>query len=165
MACHKTHTSAEELDRYRSLTRRCAVPGDLATLFELDRTCFGRRAWSLRAWREVVMAPEWTAVVIEIDGAIAAASVLLPAAPASWLASLAVHPTWRRRGLARDLLRDALARSRAASARWVSLEVDCSHHAAISLYAQEGFGVLRRFREDGHWRQEMLRRLGRARRA
>ena len=165
MACHKNHTSAEELDSCVSRTGRRAVPGDLATLFELDRTCFGRRAWSLRAWREVVTGPEWTVLVIEIDDAIAAASVLLPAAPVSWLASLAVHPTWRRRGLARDLLRDALARSRAASARWVSLEVDRSNRAATSLYAQERFGVLRRFREDGRWRQEMLRRLGRARRA
>jgi hypothetical protein len=43
--------------------------------------------------------------------------------------------------------------------------VDRSNRAATSLYAQERFGVWRRFREDGRWRQEMLRRLGRARRA
>ncbi len=125
--------------------------------------CFGRRAWSLGAWCEVVTDPEWTTVVVEFDGALAAASVLLLAAPVSWLASLAVAPAWRRRGLARSLVRDALGRARAASAGWVSLEVDRGHLAAVGLYREEGFGVLRRFREDGLWRQEMVRRLGAAR--
>ena len=122
--------------------------------------CFGRRAWSLRAWCEVVTLPDWTAVVLELDGTIVAVSVLLLAAPMSWLASLGVHPAWRRKGLGRSLLRDAQARARAASAGWLSLEVDRAHRAAITLYRQEGFGVLRRFREDGRWRQEMVRRLG-----
>lgn len=160
MACHEIRTSAGKVDRRRSPTTRLAEPADLAALYELDRLCFAHRAWSLRAWWEVVTFPEWTVVVLEIDGAIAAASVLLPAAPVSWLASLAVHPAWRRRGIGRSLLRDAVERGRAASARWLSLEVDRSHRPAISLYTQEGFRVLRRFREDGRWRQEMLRRLG-----
>jgi ribosomal-protein-alanine N-acetyltransferase len=160
VACKETHTPAEEVDSHRPTVRRLARPGDLTTLFELDRACFGRRAWSLRAWREVVTFPDWTAVVVEADDAVAAASVLLLAAPVSWLASLAVHPQWRRRGLGRSLVRDAMTRSRVASARWLLLEVDRSHRAAVALYRGERFGLLRRFREEGRWRQEMLRRLG-----
>jgi len=161
MARQEVRTAAENPDSGPPPARRLAVPADLAALFELDRLCFARRAWSLRAWCEVVTLPEWTVVVLEVEGSLAAASVILPAAPVSWLASLAVHPSWRRRGWGRELLRDALERARAASARWLSLEVDRSHRAAIALYRQEGFRVLRRFREDGRWRQEMLRRLGR----
>lgn len=160
MACQAIRTSAEKVDTCLSATRRFAEPSDLAALFQLDRVCFGRRAWSPGAWCEVVTVPEWTTVVVELDDAIAAVSVLLLAAPISWLASLAVHPAWRRRGLARCLVRDALERARAASAGWLSLEVDRSHGTAVVLYRQEGFGVLRRFREDGRWRQEMVRRLG-----
>ncbi|HVN75637.1 MAG TPA: GNAT family N-acetyltransferase [Thermoanaerobaculaceae bacterium] len=160
MACTKIHTPAENPDTGAASRRRLAGPVDLTALFELDRLCFGRRAWSLRAWWEVVTFPEWTAVVIEEEQAVAAASVLLLAAPVSWLASLAVHPDLRRRGLGRALVRDALVRARAASAGWLSLEVDRSHRAAVALYRSEGFGVARRFREDGRWRQEMVRRLG-----
>lgn len=107
--------------------------------------------------------PEWTTVVVERDGAIAAASVLLLAGPRASLASLAVAPQWRRQGLGRALLRDAVARARAASFRWLSLEVDCANRGAAALYRREGFAPLRRFREDGCWRQEMIRRLGGAR--
>jgi [ribosomal protein S18]-alanine N-acetyltransferase len=159
-ACQAIHTSAGKLDTPGPVATRCAGPSDLPALFELDRVCFRRRAWSLRAWGEVVTVPNWTTTVVEVDGILAAASVLLSAAPVSCLASLAVDPAWRRRGLARHLVRDALDRTRAASASWLSLEVDCSHAAAVTLYRQEGFGVLRRFREDGRWRQEMVRRLG-----
>jgi ribosomal-protein-alanine N-acetyltransferase len=160
VACQEIRTPAEKVDSPSPTVGRLAGPGDLTALFELDRACFGRRAWSLRAWWEVVALPDWTAIVIEADDAISAASVLLVAAPVSWLVSLAVHPRWRRRGLGRALVRDAIARARAASARWLSLEVDRSHRAAVALYREEGFGLLRRFREEGRWRQEMVCRLG-----
>jgi ribosomal-protein-alanine N-acetyltransferase len=142
------------------VVRRQAQAGDIEALVELDRVCFGRRAWSVRAWWEVVTFPEWTTVVLAGRGEVIATSVLLPAAPVSWLASLAVHPAWRRRGLARLLLHDALARARDASARWLSLEVDRVNRVAVQLYRKEDFGLLRRFREEGRWRQEMVRRLG-----
>ncbi len=133
---------------------------DLAALVELDRLCFARRAWSVKAWWEVVTFAEWTVVVLTASDEVVAASVLLPAAPVFWLASLAVHPDHRREGLGRSLLRDASARARDSAARWLSLEVDRTNRAAVVLYRREGFGVLRRFREEGRWRQEMIRRFG-----
>jgi ribosomal-protein-alanine N-acetyltransferase len=160
VACAKLLSPAEELDTSPPRIRRQADTGDIAALVQLDRVCFGHQAWSLQLWREVVTLAEWTTEVIEDDRQIVAASVLLPAAPVSWLASLAVRPTSRRQGLARLLLRQALARARDASARWLSLEVDCVNRAAINLYRREGFAVLRRFREHGRWRQELVHRFG-----
>lgn len=160
MACVGPLSPAEKLDTCSPRTRRLAEARDIAALAELDRTCFGQQAWSVKLWREVVTLPEWTTEVIEDDRQIVAASVLLAAAPVSWLTSLAVHPSARRHGLARLLLRQALARARDASARSLSLEVDCSNRAAIQLYRREGFTVLRRFREQGRWRQELIHRLG-----
>ena len=161
----KLLSPAEEPVTLPAVVRRQARVGDIEALVELDRVCFGRRAWSVRAWWEVVTLPEWTTVVLTGRGEVIATSVLLPAAPVSWLASLAVHPAWRRRGLARLLLHDALARARGASARWLSLEVDRVNRVAVQLYRKEDFGLLRRFREEGRWRQEMVRRLGGRRRA
>jgi len=160
MPCTRLLSPAENPDTPPPVGRREAHPDDLAALVELDRICFARRAWSVRAWWEVVTLPEWTTVVLTLAGPVIAASVLLPATPVSFLASLAVHPEHRRRGLGRLLLHDALTRARNASARWLSLDVDRQNRGAVAMYGREGFGVLRRFREDGRWRQEMVRRLG-----
>lgn len=135
--------------------------GDLAALIELDRVCFARRAWSPGAWAEVVTQPEWTTLVIRVAGALAGAEVLLLWTPAAHLASVGIHPDYRNRGLGTSLLRDALRRAREARARFLTLEVDRANAAARRLYAREGFGLVRRFREDGRWRVEMQRRLGR----
>jgi ribosomal-protein-alanine N-acetyltransferase len=160
MPCTIFLSPAENLDTPERVGRREAHPDDLAALVALDRLCFARRAWSVEAWLEVVTLPEWTTVVLTLAREVIAASALLPAAPVSFLASLAVHPEHRRRGLGRVLLCDTLARARNASARWVALEVDLENRGAVAMYRREGFGVLRRFREDGRWRQEMVRRLG-----
>ena len=163
MTCQNFLTPADKPGTWAAAVGRRARPSDLPALVELDRACFGRRAWSARAWREAVTTPEWATVVVERGGAIVAASVVVPGPPSANLASIAVGPQWRRAGLGRALVRDALARARAASARWLSLEVDRANRGAIELYRREGFAVLRRFREDGRWRQEMVRRLGGAR--
>ena len=160
MPCTKTLSPAEEHDGPLPARPRPARSDEIAALVELDRLCFGRRAWSLKAWREVVLDPEWTTLVLGDGGEPIAASVILPASPVSWLASLAVHPCHRGAGLGRAMLRDAIARARDAAARWLSLEVDRVNRVAVALYRREGFTVLRRFREEGRWRQEMLRRLG-----
>jgi ribosomal-protein-alanine N-acetyltransferase len=163
VTCQNFLTPAENPGTLTPAVGRRARAADLAALIELDRVCFGRRAWSARAWRDAVAEPEWITLVVEREGAIAAASVLLPDGPRACLASIAVAPRWRRMGLGRALLRDAVARARAAAARWLTLEVDRANRGAIELYRREGFAVSRRFRDGGCWRQEMVRRLGGAR--
>ncbi len=133
---------------------------DLAALVALDRECFGAHAWAPAQWREIVAGPSWRVTVARHAGQLAAVSVLLPAAPRAHLASLAVVRSWRRQGLGRFLLGDALTRAAAAGARWLLLEVDADNRGALSLYRANGFVVTRRFREDDRARLEMVRRLG-----
>ncbi len=56
--------------------------------------------------------------------------------------NLAVHPAWRRRGIAQRLLKEALqqARERGCCIAW--LEVRPSNAAALSLYQTFGFQLI-----------------------
>ena len=160
MGCTKILTPGERPDIAQDMSLRDARLGDLTSLVSLDRLCFGHSAWSARAWWETLSTPEWVTAVLSHRDQIIAASVLLPIHPTASLASLAVHPGHRRKGLARYLLHVAIDRARQAGAPWLSLEVDQANLGARRLYRGEGFGVLRRFREEGRWRMEMVRRLG-----
>jgi ribosomal-protein-alanine N-acetyltransferase len=137
-----------------------ADAGDLAALTALDRACFGQRAWAASHWRELLATVGVQVTLVRgADGPVAA-SVLLPDPPRAHLASLAVLPGWRRQGLARFLLGEAVARSAAAGARWLLLEVDADNADALRLYRRAGLVATRRFREDGRERLEMVRRIG-----
>jgi len=137
-----------------------ARPADVAALVELDRACFGRRAWPPAAWLEAVTEPGWVTLVVRDGAGPVAAAVLVPFGPVAHLASIGVHPERQNRGLGTSLLHDVLQRARSDGARFLVLEVDRANRAARRLYRREGFGVVRRFREDGRWRIEMHRRLG-----
>jgi ribosomal-protein-alanine N-acetyltransferase len=161
MRCKEELAAVSGVDTPPDVSLRPALGRDLHRLVDLDRVCFGPRAWSAAEWWEAVAEPGWTTLVAEGDGGLVAAVVLLLWPPVASLASIAVHPAHRSRGLGRFLLRDALARARAARARWLTLEVDASNQAAIRLYLHEGFGLVRRFREYGLPRHEMAHRLRR----
>ena len=62
--------------------------------------------------------------------------------------NLAVHPRWRRRGVARELLRAVLEQARHRNASAAFLEVRASNVAAQTLYRQfrfEAVGIRRRY--------------------
>jgi len=160
MHCQDPFPPVGAADIPQALVVRTSQPQDAAPLVELDRVCFGRRAWTAREWLEVVGEPGWTALVAQLGDRVIAATVLLLWPPEVSLASLAVHPDFRRHGLGALLLRASLARARDARARWLELEVDAVNAEAVRLYRREGFAVSRRFREDGRARLGMVHRLG-----
>ncbi len=137
------------------------LPHDLAELVGLDRLCFGERSWPARAWWEVLHEPGWHPRVIRTRQVIIGATVLLPEQPVTSLASIAVHPAWRQRGLGWALLDDAIRLARGAGARWLALNVDREQAVAVRMYRKRGFGASLRTVEDGIPRLEMLRRLRR----
>ncbi|MCU0291139.1 MAG: GNAT family N-acetyltransferase [Thermoanaerobaculaceae bacterium] len=137
------------------------LPSDLAELVGLDRLCFGERAWPARAWWEVLHEPGWQPRVIRTRQVIIGATVLLPAPSVASLASIAVHPAWRQRGLGWALLDDAIRLAGQAGARWLALNVDQGQTVALRMYRKRGFGASLRYVEDGIPRLEMLRRLRR----
>ena len=56
--------------------------------------------------------------------------------------NLAVHPDYRRRGLARSLMISLLDHGKTSNFKFITLEVRCSNDAALGLYRQLGFRVV-----------------------
>ncbi len=134
---------------------------DVDRLAELDDLCFASRKWPREAWNEVVLHPAWRTLVAEApSGELAAAAVLLRQRPLASLASLAVAPSWRRRGVGACLLAECVRLCRVAGARLVALEVDADNEPALRLYQRFGFRIRRGFQEDGVARLEMVLPLG-----
>lgn len=68
------------------------------------------------------------------------------------IATFAIHPDWRGRGLGKYLLLVALEKAIAAGARTVTLEVRVSNRVAQKLYSDVGFqrvGLYRSYYRDG----------------
>jgi ribosomal protein S18 acetylase RimI-like enzyme len=58
-----------------------------------------------------------------------------------WLYALAVHPDHRRRGIAKALVEEALARLRALGCSKVNLQIRAGNDAATAFWRSMGFSV------------------------
>lgn len=101
--------------------------------------------WTEAQYREEVSyGPPGGVLVLRVaagagDGGIRAYCVYRVMADEMEILDVAVHPAWRRRGLARWLLRYAMAKAARAGARRAYLEVRRSNGGAMALYAELGF--------------------------
>ena len=133
-------------------------PLDARVIAELHLQCFadvlGDAVWSVASIIRVLSLPGSYAylAVVAPDRAEPAATPL----PAGFLLartlsgeseilSLGVVTAWRRQGTARALLRAAMTRAGAAGAACTRLEVAEDNMAARSLYAAEGFALVKRW--------------------
>ncbi len=114
---------------------------DVRELWALEKITFGRDAWSLL---ELLISLVGTAVRIKAvaDGRIIGFVIAEPRRwqGLAWIAAIAVHPNYRRRGLGRRLLSEAEAR---LSAPLLKLTVRRSNAAAIALYEQFGYAAVK----------------------
>ena len=73
------------------------------------------------------------------SGELRAYCVAMPGVQEVHLLNLTVAPAWRQRGLARGLLDELVAQSRAGGALWLWLEVRESNRRAREVYRRYGF--------------------------
>lgn len=117
---------------------------DVAALTELDHACFGN-PWSLEIWGQEV-ARDLASVMIATSldplvGVVGSSCVWLVADEAHLL-RIATRPTYRGRGVGRDLLEGAIVSARAAGCTSMVLEVARRNRSAIRLYQRSRFTVV-----------------------
>lgn len=103
--------------------------------FLLD-VCFGSGAWSVEAIRSQLEKPDSRCTVAIDNDAVVGFLAFEQIADEGSVVELAVHPDYRRQGVARALLCSAVENS---SSKEIFLEVRESNIAAISLYESLGF--------------------------
>jgi ribosomal-protein-alanine N-acetyltransferase len=124
------------------MTIRTATAGDLAAISAIQVASPEAAQWDPAAYLG------HDCLVGEINGRVVGFLVTRRVAPReSEILNLAVDPGERRSGVARELLRDALARVQSA---WF-LEVRASNQAAIRLYERAGFACAGR--RSGYYRE------------
>jgi ribosomal-protein-alanine N-acetyltransferase len=128
----------------RSVFLERAVSADVAALAALEAACFSHPWTPAQIAEEVAGGPPGGVLVLrgvgrDGHGALCAACAYRVVLDEMHILDVAVHPAWRRRGLARFLLRVALGRAAAAGARTALLEVRAGNHEALRLYESLGF--------------------------
>ena len=152
-------------------TVRAAGVSDAGRIAEIDAACFST-PWSIDRLESLVGNARVRVLVAECAGstrpgsadpgsadpgsAVVGHAILWHAADEAELADLAVHPAFRRRGVAAILLDRLIEEARGTEFRAIFLEVRVSNDAAMALYVRRGFrrvGVRRHYyrrpTEDG----------------
>jgi [ribosomal protein S18]-alanine N-acetyltransferase len=126
---------------------RTAVSSDAAAISDLAREGALPPFDSLELERSAIIV-----LVAELDGQLAGFATISCVADESELLAIGVRASLRRRGVARALLHEALARARSRGAEAMFLEVRASNLAARAFYSREGFeeiGARRGYYADG----------------
>ena len=115
-------------------------PSDLDALARLHARCFPGESWDAPALASILAMPGASGRLAGVEGGVPCGLALaLVAAEDAEILTLGVDPDWRRRGVARALLADLIARVRRDGARRLVLEVATDNDAARRLYEAHGF--------------------------
>jgi ribosomal-protein-alanine N-acetyltransferase len=124
----------------------------LPRVLRIERASFGKEAWPKKYFLEIYRDCRDYFVVAKVSGRIAGYAVACVEKRNAEIVSLAVHPDYRRRGLAAALMRHTLRELGAAGVRRVELMVRIGNTGGAQLYRSLGFRRVRmvpRYYEDG----------------
>ena len=140
----------------RSLTRAIQIVPfrlrHLERVVRIERASFGAEAWPRKYFLALYQACRDFFVVAKVGGRIAGYAVACVEKRNAEIASLAVHPDHRRRGVADALMRHTLRALGAAGCGRVELMVRTGNTGGAQLYRSLGFRRVRmvpRYYEDG----------------
>jgi ribosomal-protein-alanine N-acetyltransferase len=126
--------------------RKAAVE-DLPLLLELERVCFKDTRYS-REQIEWLLKGENEATYLYFHNSDAIGSLMLSLQGDSGrIISVGVHPDWRGRGVARELMDVAEKWFLDSGAHKVDLEVGVNNKEALNLYSSLGYEVVRVLKE------------------
>jgi ribosomal-protein-alanine N-acetyltransferase len=145
------------------ITYREATALDIPILVSLDREYFPHTAWPAEQFRaEIGRATRFFLVGESDKKIIAYAGAFLPNAGGEGdIMTIAVHPDFRRSGIAKELISRLESWAEARGAIAMMLEVDVSNESAISLYTALGYETLNiRKNYYGYGRDAQIMRRG-----
>jgi ribosomal-protein-alanine N-acetyltransferase len=117
---------------------------DVPAAHEIDKSSF-TLPWPERSLRfEVSNNPVARCWAAELDGRVVGMLVLWMIIDEAHIATLAIHPDFRRQGIAEQLLVTALEKANEEGAQSALLEVRAGNEAAQALYQKYGFEVVGR---------------------
>jgi [ribosomal protein S18]-alanine N-acetyltransferase len=123
-----------------SLILQPAREADLSRVAKLHAECFPDDAWNSSSLATVLAMPGADGRIgYDEDGVPCGLLLDQCLGPDGEILTLGVAPGWRRRGVARVLLQDLIARARAGGAQRLLLEVAADNTAAVALYTSLGF--------------------------
>ncbi len=112
-------------------------PEDIPDVSEIERQSF-TTPWSETSFRSELYSRYSITRVAELNGIVVGYICVRHIADECYLLDLAVHPDYRRRGIAKMLMDNVIQEMRIEGCRFFYLEVRGSNYAARKLY--EGFG-------------------------
>lgn len=118
---------------------RSLQKNDLPGILRIERKSFDDDAWARDVFLEYASAAPDLFLVARVGARIAGYSIANLARHGAEIASLAVLPRQRRKGVATVLLKATMRRARRAGARTAWLMVRRKNEDAIRLYRQLGF--------------------------
>lgn len=116
-------------------------PDDIPEIVSIERLSFST-PWSETSFRSEIYSRYSVTRVAELNGVIVGYICVKHVADECHLLDLAVHPDYRRRGIARALLDDVIQELRIEGCRFFYLEVRSSNYAARKLYEKFGFNMV-----------------------
>ncbi|WP_333653400.1 ribosomal protein S18-alanine N-acetyltransferase [Dissulfurispira sp.] len=116
-------------------------PDDIPEIVSIERLSFST-PWSETSFRSEIYSRYSVTRVAELNGVIVGYICVKHVADECHLLDLAVHPDYRRRGIARALLNDVIQELRIEGCRFFCLEVRSSNYAAMKLYEKFGFNMV-----------------------
>jgi ribosomal-protein-alanine N-acetyltransferase len=122
---------------------RAMTAADLEAVSELDTLSFSQ-PWPQNAFKLELANEGARCWVADVNGQVAGALVFWRVLDEAHLTTIAVHPAFRRRGIARQLLQTAMDAAYAEGARIYHLEVRATNEAAQKLYVAFGFEIVGR---------------------
>jgi len=122
----------------RTLPIQSATWRDLRSIAVLEKACFGRDSWP---WPELLVAltfPGTIRLKSELEGQMVGFAIgdRRGRSDLGWVASIGVHPDYRRKGFGRQLL---AACEQGLETHRVRLSLRKSNEAALELYLQVGY--------------------------
>ncbi len=124
----------------RVLIRRMSE-ADVRPVVEIEKTSFSL-PWSETSFLKEVYKPRAIPKVAVLDDIVVGYVCIDYVMDEGHILNLAVHPDYRKRGIATVLVEDALEELRMKACRVVYLEVRASNYAAKKLYESLGFSVV-----------------------